>query len=210
MVKDFAEEQEKCGAFVLDVNMGMSGINEKETMLCAMEEISTVSNLPLSLDSSHIDVLEEALRRYPGRALVNSVSYEKEKFEKLLPVVKKYGAMFILLPLSDAGLPADLSEKKEIICKIWERAQSLGFTKEDIVVDGLVTTVGANPKAALETLETIRKELCPEKPEQLRSAIIEKPKKHLNKPMPQWAKMLIAIAAAFAAILIMALLKNSF
>jgi len=61
-----------------------------------------------------------------------------------------------------------------------------------------------------ETLETIRKELCPEKPEQLRSAIIEKPKKHLNKPMPQWAKMLIAIAAAFAAILIMALLKNSF
>lgn len=156
MVKDFAEEQEKCGAFVLDVNMGMSGIDEKETMLCAMEEISTVSNLPLSLDSSHIDVLEEALRRYPGRALVNSVSYEKEKFEKLLPVVKKYGAMFILLPLSDAGLPADLSEKKEIIRKIWERAQSLGFTKEDIVVDGLVTTVGANPKAAIETLETIR------------------------------------------------------
>lgn len=156
MVKSFAEEQENCGACVLDVNMGMSGIDEKEKMLKALEEISTVSNLPLSLDSSHIDVLEAALRRYPGRALVNSVSYETEKFEKLLPIVKKYGAMFILLPLSDAGLPADLAEKKDIIDKIWQRAESLGFQKEDIVVDGLVTTVGANPKAALETLETIR------------------------------------------------------
>lgn len=156
MVKDFAEEQEECGARVLDVNMGMGGIDEKEMMLRALEEISTVTNLPLSLDSSHIDVLEAALRRYPGRALVNSVSYETEKFEKLLPIVKKYGAMFILLPLSDAGLPADLEEKKGIINKILERATELGFTKEDIVVDGLVTTVGANKKAALETLETIR------------------------------------------------------
>lgn len=156
MVKDFAEEQEECGACVLDVNMGMGGIDEKEMMLRALEEISTVTNLPLSLDSSHIDVLEAALRRYPGRALVNSVSYETEKFEKLLPIVKKYGAMFILLPLSDAGLPADLEEKKGIINKILERAAELGFTKEDIVVDGLVTTVGANKMAALETLETIR------------------------------------------------------
>ncbi|MGN0431723.1 MAG: homocysteine S-methyltransferase family protein [Lachnospiraceae bacterium] len=156
MVKDFAEEQEECGARILDVNMGMSGIDEKEMMLRALEAISTVTNLPLSLDSSHIDVLEAALRRYPGRALVNSVSYETEKFEKLLPIVKKYGAMFILLPLSDAGLPADLEEKKDIINKILERAISLGFTKEDIVVDGLVATVGANKKAALETLETIR------------------------------------------------------
>lgn len=156
MVKDFAEEQEACGARILDVNMGMGGIDEKEMMLKAMEEISGVTSLPLSLDSSHISVLEAALRRYPGRALVNSVSYEKEKFEKLLPIVKKYGAMFILLPLSDAGLPADLQEKKEIIEKILERADQLGFAKEDIIVDGLVNTVGANKNAAVETLETIR------------------------------------------------------
>lgn len=156
MVKDLAEEQEACGARILDVNMGMGGIDEKEMMLKALEEISTVTNLPLSLDSSHISVLEQALRRYPGRALVNSVSYEKEKFEKLLPIVKKYGAMFILLPLSDEGLPADLEAKKEIIHKIWERAETLGFRKEDIVVDGLVNTVGANKSAAVDTLETIR------------------------------------------------------
>ena len=155
-VIQFAEEQEACGAKVLDINMGMSGIDEKASMLRALEEISGVTNLPLSLDSSYVEVLEAALRHYPGRALVNSVSLETEKFEKLLPIVAKYGAMFILLPLSDAGLPKDIDEKKEIIHKIYDRATSLGMHKEDIVVDGLVATVGANPKAALETLETIR------------------------------------------------------
>lgn len=155
-VIQFAEEQESCGAKVLDINMGMSGIDEKASMLRALEEVSGVTNLPLSLDSSYVEVLEAALRHYPGRALVNSVSLETEKFEKLLPIVAKYGAMFILLPLSDAGLPKDIDEKKEIIHKIYDRATSLGMHKEDIVVDGLVATVGANPKAALETLETIR------------------------------------------------------
>ncbi len=157
----FAEEQENDGASVLDVNMGMSGIDEKQMMLRVLNELQTVTNLPLSLDSSHIDVLEAALRNYPGRALVNSVSYEKEKFEKLLPLVKKYGAMFILLPLSDEGLPKDLAEKKSIIEKIYARALELGMKKEDIIVDGLVTTVGANSRAGVETLETIR--YCKEK-----------------------------------------------
>ena len=155
-VTQFAEEQERCGARILDVNMGMSGIDEKETMLRALEEIGGVTHLPLSIDSSHVDVLEAALRHYPGRALVNSVSLETEKFEKLLPIVKKYGAMFILLPLSDEGLPKSLEEKIHIIETILERAYSLGLKKEDVIVDGLVSTVGANKMAALETLETIR------------------------------------------------------
>lgn len=156
MVLQFAQEQEECGAAILDVNMGMSGINEKEMMLNVLAELPGVTNLPLSIDSSHIDVLEAALRAYPGRALVNSVSYEKEKFEKLLPIVKKYGAVFILLPLSDEGLPKNLEEKITIIETIYKRALELGMRKEDIVVDGLVATVGANKMAALETLETIR------------------------------------------------------
>ncbi len=156
MVSDFAEEQEACGAGILDVNMGMSGIDEKEMMLKAIETVSGVTQLPLSIDSSHIDVLEAALRRYPGRALINSISYEKAKFESLLPIAKKYGAMFILLPLSDEGLPKNLEEKIDIIEKIQARAYELGMRKEDIVVDGLVATVGANKTAALETLETIR------------------------------------------------------
>ncbi len=160
MVADFAEAQEACGAGILDVNMGMSGIDEKAMMLRAIETVSGVTNLPLSIDSSHVDVLEAALRRYPGRALINSISGEQAK-EPLLALAKKYGAMFILLPLSDAGLPKDLAEKTAIIEDIQEKALSLGMTKEDIVVDGLVATVGANKNAAIETLETIR--YCKEK-----------------------------------------------
>ncbi|MBE5881114.1 MAG: 5-methyltetrahydrofolate--homocysteine methyltransferase [Lachnospiraceae bacterium] len=156
MVEEFVSQQEAGGAQVLDINMGMSGIDEKATLLQVMEDVALLTKLPLCIDSSYVDVQESALRRYPGRALINSVSLETEKFEKLLPLAKKYGAMFILLPLSDEGLPKSLSEKKEIIHKIMDRALSLGLTKEDIIVDGLVTTVGANPNAALETLETIR------------------------------------------------------
>ena len=80
----FAEEQEAHGAALLDVNVGMSGINEKEMMQKLLEEITVASNLPLSIDSSHVEVIEAALRRYPGRALINSISGETEKLEKLL------------------------------------------------------------------------------------------------------------------------------
>mgnify|MGYP002509701884 CR=1 FL=1 len=156
MVLSFAGEQEENGAALLDVNMGMSGIDEKEIMLKALDEITLASNLPLSIDSSHVDVMEAALRRYPGRALINSISGETEKLEKLLPLAKKYGAMFILLPLSDKGLPESLEEKIEIIDKISDMAFEMGMTKEDIVVDGLVTTAGVNPGAAGEVLEVIR------------------------------------------------------
>ncbi len=156
LVLQFAQEQEACGADILDVNMGMGSIDEKQMMLTALEEIAGVTSLPLAIDSSHIDVLEAALRRYPGRALINSISYEKVKFENLLPLAQKYGAMFILLPLSDKGLPEDLNEKKDIIHKIADRAKELGMHKNDIVVDGLATTVGANKMAAIEVLETIR------------------------------------------------------
>ena len=156
MVLDFAEDQEVKGAGILDVNMGMSGVDEKELMLKAIEELSMATNLPLSIDSSYVEVCEAALRRYPGRALLNSISMESHKIERLLPVAKKYGAMFILLPLSDAGLPKSLEEKITIIDQVVKKAEEIGFTKEDIVVDGLVTTVGANKKAGLETLETIR------------------------------------------------------
>lgn len=155
-VLDFAREQEECGAAILDINVGMSGIDEKQTMLNVIEEVNMTTNLPLSIDSSHVDVIEAALRRYPGRALINSISLEREKFEKLIPIAAKYGAMFILLPLSDQGLPENLQEKTEIIHTIYEAALKAGLKKTDIVVDGLVATVGANKNAGKETLETIR------------------------------------------------------
>ena len=107
LVRQMAMEQETNGARILDINMGMNGIDEKEMM------------------------------------------------KKLLPLAAKYGAMFILLPLSDAGLPKDVEEKKQIINTIYDKALSLGMAHEDIVVDGLVATIGANPKAAIECYETI-------------------------------------------------------
>lgn len=156
LVCRMAAEQEENGAAILDVNMGMNGIDEKQMMLAAIEELTTASSLPLCLDSSNVEVLEAALRVYPGRALINSVSLEHVKIEKLLPIVAKYGAMFILLPLSDEGIPKTAEEKRGIVRTILSRAEALGFTKEDIVVDGLTATVGANPDAALECFDTIR------------------------------------------------------
>lgn len=156
MVLAMAEEQKELGASILDINIGMSKINEKETMLQVIQEVLPLAKLPLAIDTSNIEVMEAALRIYPGRALINSISLEKEKYEKLIPIAKKYGAMFILLPLSDKGLPKSIEEKKQIIQTVMERAFQLGLTKEDIIVDGLVNTVGANKNAAIEAIETIR------------------------------------------------------
>lgn len=155
LVCEMAVSQEKNGAAVLDINMGMNGIDEKEMMLKAIYEVSSAVDVPLCIDSSHVDIIEEALRIYPGRALVNSISLEKEKFGKLIPIAAKYGAMFILLPLSDAGLPENTEEKHKIIETIVQAAKDAGMCTEDIVVDGLVATVGANPNAAVECMETI-------------------------------------------------------
>ena len=156
IVTTFVEEQVELGADILDINVGMNGIDEKETMLNVLYHVTMMSNIPLAIDSSKVEVIEAALRVYPGRALINSISLEKEKFEKLIPIAKKYGAMFILLPLSDEGLPKNIEEKKEIIGKILERAYAYGLTKEDVIVDGLVNTIGANKRASIETMETIQ------------------------------------------------------
>ncbi len=155
MVVDFAREQEERGANILDVNMGMNGIDEKQMMLDSIYEVTSSVDLPLCIDTSHVDVMEAALRIYPGRALINSISAEKEKMEPLLKLAKKYGAMFITLPLSGAGLPKDIDEKKEHIKTVLSAAEKIGLRKEDAVVDVLVQTVGAEGTAGLQCFETI-------------------------------------------------------
>lgn len=155
MVSDFARSQEEDGASVLDINVGMSGIDEKDMMLKVMEEVMSITDLPLCIDTSSAEVMEAALRLYPGRALMNSISLEKGKAEKFLPLARKYGAMFILLPLNPEGLPRNTEEKISNINALSEMAYELGMNKEDIVVDGLVATVGADPNAAINTLDTI-------------------------------------------------------
>lgn len=155
LVREMAMAQEENGARILDINMGMNGIDEKEMMKQVIYEVSSTVDCPLCIDTSHIDVMEEALRIYPGRALINSISLESEKIEKMLPIAKKYGAMFVLLPLSDEGLPKDAEDKKRIIETVYDRAMAMGMAHEDIVVDGLVATIGANPDAAKECYDTI-------------------------------------------------------
>lgn len=156
MVEEMAQAQVADGADILDINMGMNGIDEKKMMLAAIETVSGLVDVPLCIDSSHPEIIEAALRHYPGRALINSISLEPGKMEQLLPAAKKYGAMFILLPLSQNGLPKDMEEKKQIIATILKEAKKCGLSEEDIFVDGLVNTIGANPSAAIAAAETIR------------------------------------------------------
>lgn len=156
MVEEMAQAQVADGADILDINMGMNGIDEKKMMLAAIETVSGLVDVPLCIDSSHPEIIEAALRHYPGRALINSISLEPGKMEQLLPAAKKYGAMFILLPLSQNGLPKDMEEKKQIIGTILKEAKKYGLSEEDIFVDGLVNTIGANPSAAIAAAETIR------------------------------------------------------
>ena len=155
MVCEFARAQEEDGAAILDVNMGTNGIDEKQAMLDAIYEVTSTVDLPLCIDSSYVEVIEAALRIYPGRALINSIPAEKEKMEALLPIAKKYGAMFILLPLSEGGLPKSLEEKHQNIHTVLDAAQKCGLSKEDAVVDLLVSTIGADADSAKKCFATV-------------------------------------------------------
>lgn len=151
-----AMEEASEGADILDVNVGMPGIDERERMSELVRVLATCVDAPLCLDSSDPDVLESALRLYPGRALINSISGEREKPERLLPIAAKYGSMFILLPLDEKGIPQRAGEREKIVETVYTRAIEYGLTKDDIIVDGLVMTVSADQGVARETLDLIR------------------------------------------------------
>ncbi|SDW07544.1 5-methyltetrahydrofolate--homocysteine methyltransferase [Lachnospiraceae bacterium KHCPX20] len=155
MVTDFARSQEENGADILDINMGTNGIDEKEMMLRAIEEVTYTVDCPLCIDTSYPEVMEAALRRYPGRALINSISGEEERMEQLIPIAKKYGAMFIVLPLSNAGLPKSIEEKHQNLDRVLTAVREAGMDIDRCVVDLLVATVGADPSAALSCFATI-------------------------------------------------------
>jgi len=155
ILRQMALEQEKQGASLLDVNVGQPDIDEVKTIKTAISLLTTVSKLPLVIDSSKIEAIEAALRIYPGRMLINSISGEKEKMKRLLPLAAKYGAMFILLPLTDDEIPHTAKKRQSIIKHIFQAAKKYGFTKDDFIVDGLVMAVASDPKAAKETLKTL-------------------------------------------------------
>jgi 5-methyltetrahydrofolate--homocysteine methyltransferase len=155
LVRQMAKDQEKAGADLLDVNIGVPHLDEQSTIKNIVHLLSTTTELPLVIDSSNIDTIETALRHYPGRALINSISGEPDKIERLLPVAAKYGAMFILLPLSGKELPETAEKRIAIIRHIFRQAQAHGFTKDDIIVDGLAMTVASDPAAPVETFRTV-------------------------------------------------------
>ncbi|NLM12091.1 MAG: dihydropteroate synthase [Clostridiaceae bacterium] len=161
MVMELAMDQVDQGALVLDVNAGIPEIDEKETLTKIVNTLSPMVKVPLCLDSSSCEALESALRVYPGRALINSISLEQRKLEKILPVAAKYGAAFILLPVDDNGVPENAEDRIRIIQDVYEEARKYGYTKSDFLVDGLVLTVAANQGACLETLKVI--EWCTKK-----------------------------------------------
>jgi 5-methyltetrahydrofolate--homocysteine methyltransferase len=154
-IRRLALEQTEKGAAILDVNVGMPGIDERAKMVEVVELLSSTMDSPLCLDSADPEALEAALRIYPGRALVNSISGETEKMTKLLPVVAKYGAIFILLPLGGGSLPETAEERIRIVEKVYQEAKKYGFEKDDIIVDGLALTVSSSQGAARETLKLI-------------------------------------------------------
>jgi 5-methyltetrahydrofolate--homocysteine methyltransferase len=155
LIREMAKDQERQGAGLLDVNVGTHGIDEPATMRKVINFLATITDLPLAVDSPRVETIETALRLYPGRMLINSISGEKDKIERLLPIAAKYGAMFILLPLTDGEVPETAARRREIIKDVFSHASRLGFTKDDFVVDGLVMTVASNPQAARETLALV-------------------------------------------------------
>jgi 5-methyltetrahydrofolate--homocysteine methyltransferase len=161
LVRQIAREQEQQGADLLDVNVGVPGIDEVKAIRQIINLLATQSEMPLVIDSPKVETIEAALRLYPGRALINSISGEKDKCQRLLSLAAKYGAMFILLPLADGEIPETAEKRKAVIRNVARQARQWGLTKDDFVVDGLVMTVASNPQAAIETLKTVQ--WCTEK-----------------------------------------------
>ncbi|MDR1745405.1 MAG: homocysteine S-methyltransferase family protein, partial [Planctomycetota bacterium] len=151
----FAEEQAAAGADLLDVNLGLGGIDEAESLRTAVVMLAPATHLPLAMDSVNPKAMEAALRVYPGRALVNSVSGERGRLDGILPLAAKYGAAVIVLPVADGHIPATAAGRMEIVDAIMVEAAQYGLGAEDVIVDGLAMTVSADPAAALATLETI-------------------------------------------------------
>lgn len=159
-VKKEAIGQARAGAAVLDVNMGVGGIDQAAAMKRAVLELTPLTDLPFAIDTSDAKALEAALRIYPGRALINSVSAEPERLEKFLPLARKYGAAILCLPL-EKDLPKTAEERVRLIQKIIRAARLAGLGEGDFLLDGLVLTVASDAAAAREVLrglELYRKE----------------------------------------------------
>lgn len=156
MVRQDAVAQVEAGATVLDVNAGVPGADEPALLAQLMGEVMSVVDAPLCIDTANPQALEAALKLYDGKALINSVNGEQKSLDAVLPLVKEYGAAVIGLCMDDDGIPATPEERTAAADKIIERAAKAGIPAEDIVIDPLAMTLGADHKAGLVALETIK------------------------------------------------------
>ncbi|EGO64201.1 homocysteine S-methyltransferase family protein [Acetonema longum] len=155
-VKKDALGQLQAGARVLDVNMGVPGIDQAAAMKKAVQELSMLVDAPLAIDTTDPQALEAGLAAFPGRALVNSVSAEPERLEHFLPLAKKYGAAILCLPLAAGGLPATARERVAIAQNIVAAALAAGLSENDLMLDALTLTIATDGEAARQTLATLQ------------------------------------------------------
>ena len=150
-----ALEQIGAGADILDVNVGLPGIDEKEMMISAVKSIQAIVDVPLQVDSTIPEVLDAALRVYNGKPIVNSVNGEEKSLKAVLPLVKKYGAAVVGLTLDENGIPPKAEDRFKIAQRILERAQAIGIPKENVYIDCLTLTASAEQEGVMETLNAV-------------------------------------------------------
>lgn len=156
-ILNVAVAQQESGADVLDVNVGLPGIDEPAMMETVVKELQGVLDLPLQIDTADLDAMERALRIYNGKALVNSVNGKKEVMEQVFPLVKHYGGVVVALCLDEEGIPETAEGRIAVAKKIYDTAASYGIHKKDILVDALCMAVSSDKNGALTTLETVRR-----------------------------------------------------
>lgn len=152
-----AIEQIHAGAEILDVNVGLPGVDEKEMMIKAIKSIQSIAETPLQIDSTIPEVLEAALRVYNGKPIVNSVNGEEKSLKTVLPLVKKYGAAVVGLTLDENGIPKSADKRFEIAKRILDNAISIGIPKEDVFIDCLTLTASAEQDGVVETLKAVNR-----------------------------------------------------
>ena len=152
-----ALEQEEAGAQILDVNVGLPDIDEADMMKETVVRLQNVCALPLQIDTGNLEALENALRLYNGKPMVNSVNGKLDSMESVFPLIQKYGAVVVGLCLDESGIPSTSKERLAIAQKIVKKAQEYGIQKKDIVIDGLAMTISSQSDGALVTLDTLQK-----------------------------------------------------
>jgi 5-methyltetrahydrofolate--homocysteine methyltransferase len=155
-VRSDAVAQTQAGAHMLDVNAGIPAIDEPALLVAAIRAVMEVSDAPICIDSSVIEALEAGLAAYEGKALVNSVTAEEDRMERILPLVKRHGAAIIGMANDETGISMVPTERLELARRIVERAMDHGIPKEDVIIDPIAMTVAADPTCGLVTLETMR------------------------------------------------------